>query len=382
VLGDVDIRLTELPHGLLRRTETVQTCTASYHLVVVFGPHGPPEDLCGLWNETRKQLINNSPTMAYASSLFDRLHKRFLALTKPIGSMGGVAGMNGLQEHAGALRKRGLPVKDYNGQATGKTEQASTREKRGLITIVGVLGKQLFGLQTEQDAKELQKAITANRDGLEVISHISNKMLSIINVTRLQMIENRKSINDLIDVTKGLKDYLEKRTISYHLILKLQLLEISVGDLERERDRMFRMRKDLERGFLSEDMLPLDELRELANSPLIPKGNSFVTPIVWYYSNLKVHIMQVDEELVYSIDLPLVSEEHAFATQFKSFPAPNVEKNVTIQVDVNDSHLFKIHSNQVIKLPTECMVNDHLCVPHFLSSASSWIIPVSLLCSS
>jgi hypothetical protein len=79
----------------------------------------------------------------------------------------------------------------------------------------------------------------------------------------------------------------------------------------------FSLSKDLERGFLSEDLLPLDELRELANSPLIPKGNRFVAPIVWYYSNLKVHMMQVDEELVYSIDLPLVSEEHAFATEFK-----------------------------------------------------------------
>jgi hypothetical protein len=240
------------------------------------------------------------------------------------------------------------------------------RKKRGLFNAIGLVGKELFGLQTEQDAKELKQAIENNQKGLAVISHQSNKMLSIVNVTRMQMIENRKAINSIIDKTTQLRDWLRSKagTFLYQtLVFKIQALEISVQDLERENQKMLRMRKDLERGLLSEDLLPLEELRSLINSPVIPKGNTFVSPLYWYYSKLNVNLIQMGKELIYSVDLPLVSEEHSLAKQFKSYPTPNLHRNVTIQVSVHDSTYFKSHTGQVIELPKECVGEHPLVCP-------------------
>ena len=62
--------------------------------------------------------------------------------------------------------------------------------------------------------------------------------------------------------------------------------------IRRVKDKALRMQNDLKRGILSEDLLPVETLESLRNSPLIPTGSEFVSPLHLYYSGFKSKIGQ------------------------------------------------------------------------------------------
>ena len=101
-------------------------------------------------------------------------------------------------------------------------------------------------------------------------------MLTVVNATRFQMLENRETINNLIDTTSALKKWVARvnlRQQLYHvLIFRINMIENLIRQLERSQDKMLRMRKDLEHGVLSEELLPLDELGKINHIITDPKG--------------------------------------------------------------------------------------------------------------
>jgi hypothetical protein len=186
------LEITRIPHGLLESNETVQSCTAMYHLVVVFG--GPKlmieqdEDI-GEQIDELAELIKRSESewMQTASSLLGQISTRYRAIAGKWNS--------DVQHPASETTAPGSATPPLM-PATG-----STRTRRGLFNFVGTLEKSLFGVATEEDVFELQKAVDSNRNSLSVISHQYNKMLIVVNATRFQVLENNKAINELINAT-------------------------------------------------------------------------------------------------------------------------------------------------------------------------------------
>ena len=79
---------------------------------------------------------------------------------------------------------------------------------------------------------------------------------------------------------------------------------------------------------------------------------------------LKVKLVNIDNDSVYSVTLPLVSNKKYFATKFQSFPTPNRDNNITIQVKVQGSSLFISLTGHVIDLPNQCLgTNSKVCSP-------------------
>jgi hypothetical protein len=257
---------------------------------------------------------------------------------------------------------------------TEQYNSITSRRKGGLIDFVGDMVKSLFGFGTDKDVQELKGIVSQNRNSLKTIVHNTKHLLSVVNVTRYEMIENRKAINQLIDATKLLKEWVENTKfrvdrsfkhvqIYQGLMFKIDMLQQHVNHIRRVKDKVLRMRNDLERGFLSEDLLPLESLESLINSPLIPTGTEFIQPLNWYYSGLKVKLVNIMNELVYSVNLPLVSTDQAFATTFISYPTPNVNEIVTIKVDVQGSSLFNSLTGQVVDIADQCYGTDPLVCP-------------------
>ena len=108
--------------------------------------------------------------------------------------------------------------------------------------------------------------------------------------------------------------------------------------------------------------MPVSSLESLINSPLIPASSEFITPLHWYYSGLKVKLVSIGDELVYSVNLPLVSPEQTYVTTFISYPTPNLVKNVTLQIKVEGSSILNSHTDQVIDVTNQCSgVNPWVC---------------------
>lgn len=305
----------------MQSRQTVRTATAFHKLLVVFG------------TGTRTGQDNAVTTSISELRKVIRAKGRFLA--------------------HGLFSARLNQIEEQYQQVT------SNRNKRGLFNIIGDIGSALFGFGTQADIDELKEVIRQNQDYTSKVIHSHNQLVTIVNVTRVVVSENRYAINQLINATSMLKMYVEDvqmRTQMYNgVMVKLNMLQEHVNEIRRVDTKMLRMRKDLEKGYLSEDLLPVSSLEKLATSPLIPAGSEFVTPLHWYYSGLQVKLVSINDDLVYYVNLPLVSPYEAYSTTLKSYPTPNLHKNVTIQLKVKGTSVLNGQTGQVTDITNQCV---------------------------
>ena len=85
------------------------------------------------------------------------------------------------------------------------------REKRGIINLFGVISKTLFGTATDADVLECKRQVhLVGRMTEQVVNSVS-QMLSVINQTCDQLVQNRKHI-------LSLQHYVEKVSVEIRLI--------------------------------------------------------------------------------------------------------------------------------------------------------------------
>ena len=80
------------------------------------------------------------------------------------------------------------------------------KHKRSLLPFVGQLMSSLFGTVSENDLENINRNIDILADNQEKIVHDLKMSLSILNMTRVQVSENRRSIMDLIICVQKLDD--------------------------------------------------------------------------------------------------------------------------------------------------------------------------------
>ena len=78
---------------------------------------------------------------------------------------------------------------------TFKDYQTLHRQKRSVLPIVGKAMNFLFGTITESDLSSIKNNIRTLSENQKQISHVLTENLSILNVTRLEVSQNRQAIN-------------------------------------------------------------------------------------------------------------------------------------------------------------------------------------------
>ena len=73
------------------------------------------------------------------------------------------------------------------------------RSRRSLFPFIGSALRFLFGTLSSSDLSDIRSNIGTLARNQQTISHVLEKGLSILNITRLQVAENRQSINSIID---------------------------------------------------------------------------------------------------------------------------------------------------------------------------------------
>ena len=73
-----------------------------------------------------------------------------------------------------------------------------SRVKRSLIPIIGKGPNFLFGTATESDLKTIPNNVKRLAKNQEKMAHIIDENISVINVTRVELSENRQAINKII----------------------------------------------------------------------------------------------------------------------------------------------------------------------------------------
>ena len=167
------------------------------------------------------------------------------------------------------------------------------RNKRSLIPIVGQLMSTLFGTVSENDLDNINRNIKALASNQKQIIHDLDVSLSVLNLTRMQVAENRRSIMDLIVV-------IQKLDVK---VLELgQLLEQKFARLEQfiHTYVQFKMILDEIRLTTQDAVFYLENLKsELNMLSMHHLSTSTISP-----KNLQKLLIEVESKLPNNFELP------------------------------------------------------------------------------
>ena len=211
---------------------------------------------------------------------------------------------------------------------------ASGRARRGLLDFVGRVGKTLFGLSTEQDLKELAVEVEALRSRGASIIQNTESMMTVMNATRSYVRGNRKDIEALQDRSDELNSFLEHmdenlshqinaiRTLQVRRIIDqlLELLDLVTGNYVTAANQFISQRVQLERGFLTRNILPVKELSSILMT-LNGKGHVALSTH-WYYQYLRVQPLWYNKhgELAFKVIVPAVDLEQFLTYRIQYYP--------------------------------------------------------------
>ena len=96
-----------------------------------------------------------------------------------------------------------------------------TRRRRGLINLIGDTSSYLFGTATTKQVDAVRQQISLAERREEVLYHNQEKLVSVLNATRLQSINNHKDIRGL---AANISQLMEKGTLLAWGVAKLNVL--------------------------------------------------------------------------------------------------------------------------------------------------------------
>ena len=79
-----------------------------------------------------------------------------------------------------------------------RTECCMHKNKRSLIPIIGKGLSYLFGTATESDLNTIHSSISRSAKSQEEIAHAVGENILVLNITRVEMSENRQDLNKII----------------------------------------------------------------------------------------------------------------------------------------------------------------------------------------
>ena len=83
-----------------------------------------------------------------------------------------------------------------------------TRQRRSVLPIIGKALGVLFGMVSEDEVRLIKKKLTQVEQKQQSIAQVVKESISILNVTRLELAENRKSVNWIVAYLQDLKQEL------------------------------------------------------------------------------------------------------------------------------------------------------------------------------
>ena len=216
--------------------------------------------------------------------------------------------------------------------------------RRGLFDSVGKLSKSLFGTATENDIRVLSNFIRQNQQGINVLHHNVAELISVVNQTRRYVGENRMDLQDVraemarlhalatatARRTQALELYRGRAMICRHVDLAILQMEIAIRDYRLQEQIFHQQRLQLERGWLTEDILSPPALASILQ--LLRRQGHGALDIEWYYQHVRITpLWREDRELVFRAVLPAIAREQYLQYGLKYFKVP-----------VDDNHLRQL----------------------------------------
>ena len=90
------------------------------------------------------------------------------------------------------------------------------RSKRAVLPIVGKVLSFLFGTLSSEDLDSMRRNVNVLAQNKQKITHVLQENLNILNVSRIEVAENRKSVNELLNAFAELHEDFSNVTIVFN----------------------------------------------------------------------------------------------------------------------------------------------------------------------
>lgn len=223
----------------------------------------------------------------------------------------------------------------------------NTRMRRGLLNVFGEISRKLFGTATEKQVQETRRRINSVSTINRKIIHLTNHLVSIVNQTHGQVRQHQRHIHSIEQYLTLVKR--EIHIIKHKMRTSVADIEVLKSTVEVERilsaveaahnswlrqvDKHQRQRASLELGWLTEEILPVNELRQIITTS--KKDNLHAPSTEWYYSHVRIlPLWEEGRRLVFKAELPLTNDMHYLRYYIWTWPIPveSSKYNVRLQV--------------------------------------------------
>ena len=216
-----------------------------------------------------------------------------------------------------------------------------SRSKRALLPFVGDALSSLFGTVTSKELGEVLSRVNALSDSQNDILNVVDNTVTLINQTVVDVNDNRRTLNRLVNITDSLTDnlkYYEGIVIDEYIASTLSAkmdsifldLVSTVKDLRDEILNIETILSLAENGILSRALLPpvrlatvLQDIQTILPRDLaLPFSSEQVSK---YYANLHSQVIRNHANISVILTIPLLSvQDHFTVYQVFNVPVPNV----------------------------------------------------------
>ena len=226
------------------------------------------------------------------------------------------------------------------------------RSQRSLIPIIGQLMSTLFGTVSENDLENINRNIKVLAGNQKQIIHDLDVSLSVLNLTRMQVSENRRSIMDLIIVVQKLdrKIFDLQQVFSakfvrleqfVHTYLQFQMILDEIKQTTQDAVFYLESLKSelnmLSMQHLSTNTISPKDLKELLIEVESKLPNNFELPRnprkdIWYFYKTLTSITYLeDNEIRIVLKIPLINTKEEYEVyRIYNLPLPMATKQTNI----------------------------------------------------
>ena len=257
------------------------------------------------------------------------------------------------------------------------------RSQRSLIPIIGQLMSTLFGTVSENDLENINRNIKALAGNQKQIIHDLDVSLSVLNLTRMQVSENRRSIMDLIIVVQSLdrKIFDLQQVFSakfvrleqfVHTYLQFQMILDEIKQTTQDAVFYLESLKSelnmLSMQHLSTNTISPKDLKELLIEVESKLPNNFELPRnprkdIWYFYKTLTSITYLeDNEIRIVLKIPLINTKEEYEVyRIYNLPLPMATKqtNIMLKYTLETDMLMVSKDRSKFSLLTESAF--HMC---------------------
>ena len=257
------------------------------------------------------------------------------------------------------------------------------RSQRSLIPITGQLMSTLFGTVSENDLENINRNIKALAGNQKQIIHDLDVSLSVLNLTRMQVSENRRSIMDLIIVVQKLdrKIFDLQQVFSakfvrleqfVHTYLQFQMILDEIKQTTQDAVFYLESLKSelnmLSMQHLSTNTISPKDLKELLIEVESKLPNNFELPRnprkdIWYFYKTLTSITYLeDNEIRIVLKIPLINTKEEYEVyRIYNLPLPMATKqtNIMLKYTLETDMLMVSKDRSKFSLLTESAF--HMC---------------------